>query len=213
MYALPGQLGGTVRMNARCYGGEISQIATSVTTIDLDGRLHTYDGRQAFRGYKDTIFMVNREMICEINFALNPHADRSQLERMMFDCEVDRRMKGQFDWPSCGCVFKNSYDIGVSSGLLLDAVGAKSLRVGHAVVSPIHANFVYNQGASAEDILELTFQMQELVFAKFGVWLSYEMELLGAFNAKLLTRYHEVRESKPLENLLAPLRMQMQGKV
>lgn len=179
MYRLPGQLGGTVRMNARCYGGEISEIVSKVVAVDRLGNIHSYQGgKRVFRGYKDTIFIDNNQAVAEVVLELHPD-DKLLIEQKMRTCESDRVSKGQFLFPSCGCVFKNNYQVGIPSGQLLDASGAKSLIVGRASVSPEHANFVFNQGASSREILELTFAMREVVYQNFGVWLEYEMEVLG----------------------------------
>lgn len=208
MNRLPGQLGGTVRMNARCYGGEISQIARRVTTVTRHGEVVVYDDPAMFRGYKDTVFMDNGEVVAEVELALRP-GDPKAVEAEMRFCEDDRVKKGQFDFPSCGCVFKNDYAVGVSSGILLDTAGAKKLKHGGAEVSPHHANFVYNKGASSRDILQVTFAMRQLVYDKFGVWMEYEMEVLGAMAPDLRVRFEEQRPAQWDEGALAPLRAKM----
>jgi UDP-N-acetylmuramate dehydrogenase len=179
MNGLPGQLGGTIRMNARCYGGEISQVVTEVIVVTSAGEVKKYTGRGIFRGYKDTIFMNNNELIAGATLQLR-WGDANEIRAMMDRCIGDRRAKGQYDFPSCGCVFKNDYSVGVPSGRLLDAAEVKTLHRGSAAVSEHHANFVFNKNnASAEDILQLSQQMREKVYKKFGVWLEYEMEVLG----------------------------------
>lgn len=208
MHRLPGQMGGTVRMNARCYGGEISQIVTQVTVVTPAGEIRSYTDQSIFRGYKDTIFMATGDAIAGCVVALKP-GDRGAIEAEMRHCEDDRTAKGQFDYPSCGCVFKNDYGVGVSSGVLLDRAGAKDVRVGGAAVSKHHANFVYNQGATSRDILEVSFRMRELVFSKFGAWMDYEMEVLGQLPDDLRKRVQEKRRSQLKDELLAPLRARM----
>lgn len=213
MYRLPGQMGGTVRMNARCYGGEISQIVKSVTVVTSAGRIRKYTisgDNSVFRGYKDTLFMDNADLVAEVELNLQQGELPAAIEAQMLFCENDRKRKGQFDFPSCGCVFKNNYAVGVSSGMLLEQAGAKSLRQGDAVVSPHHANFVFNQRhATSRDILELSFQMQDAVYAMFGVWLEYEMELLGDVPADLRQRFTLRKNSRLDEARLAPLRARM----
>jgi UDP-N-acetylmuramate dehydrogenase len=74
--------------------------------------------------------------------------------------------------------------------MLLEAAGAKKLRKGGARVAESHANFIFNLSqATARDILELSFEMQDLVYREFGVWLHYEMELLGQVGSDLRQRY------------------------
>ena len=190
MYRLPGQMGGTVRMNARCYGGEISQIVTRVVVVTKAGDIKEYYDKSMFQGYKDTLFMKTGDLIAEAHIELQP-GDPRAIERAMIACETDRVSKGQFLWPSCGCVFKNDYKVGVPSGMLLEASGVKSLRSGGAIVSDYHANFVYNTGASSREILELTLKMRDVVHSAFGVWLEYEMEVLGTIPSDLAARMNE----------------------
>jgi UDP-N-acetylmuramate dehydrogenase len=211
MYRLPGQLGGTVRMNARCYGGEISQITVAVTVVTRQGEIKVHRDKSVFRGYKDTSFMETGELIAGAELVLREGGDRAAIEAKMLACERDRESRQQFTFPSCGCVFKNDYRIGVSSGILLDAAGAKAMRQGGAEVSPGHANFVFNKGATSRDILELSFRMREAVYARFGAWLEYEMEILGTIPADLRARADEVRPQKLDDAALAPLRQRMVG--
>jgi len=194
MYRLPGQLGGTVRMNARCYGGEISQIVKRVHCVSPEGERREYADQSIFRGYKNTLFMETGDIIAAAELQLAPGNGQTILEKMQ-SCEKDRVAKGQFLFPSCGCVFKNDYEAGAPSGMLLERAGVKALRVGKAEVSPAHANFVFNKGCSSHDILELSFKMRDAVYAMFGVWLEYEMEILGDIPVDVLMR---LREKKPL---------------
>lgn len=206
MYRLPGQIGGTVRMNARCYGGEISQIVKRVTVVTRAGDIKTYDEPKAvFRGYKDTLFMDNGDLVAGCEIDLSP-GDAPAIEAQMLFCEKDREGKGQFTYPSCGCVFKNDYSVGVSSGILLDKSGAKALKVGGAEVSDTHANFVFNKGATSREILEISFAMRELVYTTFGAWMEYEMEVLGELPEDLARRVKEERPQRLKEELLEPLR-------
>lgn len=209
MYRLPGQMGGTVRMNARCYGGEISQIVSRVVAVTLAGEIKEYRDKSVFRGYKDTLFMQTGDLIAEVDLDLTL-GEPPVIEQTMIACETDRVRKGQFLWPSCGCVFKNDYRVGVPSGMLLEASGAKSFSRGGAVVSAYHANFVFNTGATSREILELTLSMREAVYASFGVWLEYEMEVLGSAPADLEARLKEARPFLPNDEKLGVLRQQFQ---
>ncbi len=214
MNRLPGQMGGTVRMNARCYGGEISQIVKKITCVDMKGEVVVHDEpTKVFRGYKDTSFMQTGEIIAAVEIKLEP-GDTAATQELMKFCEDDRVLKGQFTHPSCGCVFKNDYTVGVPSGMLLEATGIKSLTRGSAAISPQHANFVFNLhgAASSRDIVELTLMMREAVYTRFGVWLEYEMEILGELPDDLAKSLREVRARKPETPELAVLRAKFSAK-
>lgn len=209
MYRLPGQLGGTIRMNARCYGGEISQVVQEIEVVCPDGTIKCYQnqpGQQAiFRGYKDTIFMENHELIVAASFRLEK-SDPKALKTWMDHCEQDRTNKGQFSYPSCGCIFKNNYAVGVPSGMLLDRAGVHKLSHEQVEINPKHANFVFNKNADSRMILEMTFAMREMVYQEFGVWLEYEMEILGKIPEDLKSRLEEKRPAKYNEKALNELR-------
>jgi UDP-N-acetylmuramate dehydrogenase len=207
MYWLPGQLGSTARMNARCYGGEISQIVESITAVTTEGEIKTYCGKEVFLGYKDTIFMVNNEVVAEIRFRLE-NGDPGQIRRHMDFCKTDREKKQQFLYPSCGCVFKNDYQVGIPSGLLLEKAGVRRLSGSRVEISPYHANFIFNKGATAREILETALVMRDITYEKFGVWLEFEMELLGIVPGDLKSRLFEKKEPAYKEQELAPLRAQ-----
>lgn len=201
MYGLPGQLGGTVRMNARCYGGEISEVIVQVIAVDEDGQVQVYRDPKIFRGYKDTIFMDNKQAIAEVVIQLRP-GDRQAIKEKMEFCKRDREGKGQYLFPSCGCVFKNDYSVGVPSGMLLEHAGLKSLKYKGAEVNPHHANFLFNVKADSRSIIEATLVMRERVYDTFGVWLKYEMEILGRLPADL---DQKVKEERPQDFQLMKL--------
>ncbi|NRA65249.1 MAG: UDP-N-acetylmuramate dehydrogenase [Pseudobacteriovorax sp.] len=216
MNRLPGQIGGTTRMNAKCYGGEISQIVIEVTTVGPTGEIHKYShDRQnpIFRGYKDTIFMDRKDsdIIASVICQLKP-GNYPDIESLMIHCESDRVSKGQFTYPSCGCVFKNNYAVGVPSGMLLDQAEAHDLGTKDAFLNPKHANFVFNRSAGSREIIELTLKMRDRVYQRFGVWLEYEMEILGHLPEDLKHAIGESKANNFDEEALKPLRASFQKK-
>ncbi len=213
MTALPGQIGATVRMNARCYGGEISQLVHSVTTVTHTGRMHIYTKPQEiFRGYKDTLFMYNKEVVATVTLQLHK-GDRDKIAAQMIAIESDRMRKGQFLHPSCGCVFKNNYEAGVPSGLLLDAAKVQQLNQKHVFISPQHANFIFNVGGTSTDIIALSLKMREAVYQKFAVWLQYEMEFLGNFPATLRQEITRIKPHDLRNKALLKLKHTWQNKI
>lgn len=206
LYYMPGQLGSTVRMNARCYGGEISQIVRRVKVVSSSGKIKTYGAEEIFLGYKNTVFMLNDDAVAEIDFELKP-GSREEIQSHMDFCRNDRESKHQFLHPSCGCVFKNDYNASVPSGVLLEQSGVRQFSTETVEISPYHANFVFNKGASAREILEVTLLMREAVFETFGVWLEYEMEVLGRIPDDLEDRFFETKSPQFDEERLAPLRI------
>jgi UDP-N-acetylenolpyruvoylglucosamine reductase len=79
---------------------------------------------------------------------------------------------------SAGCAFKNPELCG--AGKLVDELGLKGKRVGAAVVSDVHGNFIVNEGgASARDVLDLVAQIQEIALRERGVTLEMEVKVIG----------------------------------
>lgn len=211
MNALPGQVGATTRMNARCYGGEISNIVKSVTSITSQGEIKQRSALESFLGYKNTIFITRDEIVAEVLFNLVPGEQEKILTHMEY-CKNDRIQKHQFLHPSCGCVFKNNYQANVPSGFLLENAGAEKLSTNRVQISPYHANFVFNKGATAREILETTIRMRELVYEKFGVWLEYEMEVLGKVPEDLKSRFSLTRKQCFNADTLLPLQQSFKNK-
>jgi len=210
MFRLPGQLGATVRMNAKCYGGEIDQVVISVTAISPSGQIQVFKrSEKIFRGYKDTIFMDNGYTIAEATLQLRAGNPKSIKEHMDF-CEADRISKNQFKYPSCGCVFKNDRTVGVPSGMLLENSDIKHLNTPAIEINPKHCNFVFNKGTSSRNILETTLAMRQAVWDKFGVWMEYEMEVLGNIPKDILIQLQEHREHNLKNHALEPLKIKFQ---
>lgn len=183
MYRMPGHLGATVRMNARCYGGEISQIATDIITMDVDGRLRIHSGKDVFYGYKKTLLMDTPEVVVAARLTLPTTATREELLSIMESCESDRHRKHHFEHPSCGSTFKNNYAVGRPSGQIFDECGLKGTRRGQAEVSQFHANFVWNLGqATANDMLSLAAHMREQALSLKNADLELEVQPIGLFS-------------------------------
>jgi UDP-N-acetylmuramate dehydrogenase len=106
--------------------------------------------------------------------ALRPE-DPTALEKETREL-TQQRVKSQPAGRNAGCVFKNP--AGGSAGRIIDELGLKGTRRGGAVVSPRHANFVVNdQGARAQDVLDLLDLMRERVAREAGVELELEVRV------------------------------------
>jgi UDP-N-acetylmuramate dehydrogenase len=182
MYRMPGHLGATVRMNARCFGGEISQIAVDIFTIDTHGKLKIHSGTDVFHGYKKTSLMDSPEVVVAARLKLNATSERADLLSHMLHCENERLAKHHFDFPSCGSTFKNNYSVGKPSGQVFDACGLKGHKVGQSQVSQYHANFVWNLGGTtAASMLTLAAHMRECALTQQNADLELEVQPIGLF--------------------------------
>lgn len=187
LYRLPGTIGATVRMNGRCYGREISGVTRSVVTVSLDGSVCWRQAEEVFLGYKHTSLMQSSEIVVGAVLSFDAVDDPEAIGRRMREYGDDRDAKHQFDFPSCGSTFKNSYEVGKPSGQIFDALGFRGRREGGAQVSDHHANFIFNTGgARAVDVLRLAAAMRTAAREHAGAGLELELQCAGLFETSLL---------------------------
>jgi UDP-N-acetylmuramate dehydrogenase len=118
---------------------------------------------------------LDRQIVLEARFKLEKGSREEILHRMMEVYEEKKRTQ-PLSSKSAGCVFKNPP--GQSAGTLIDQSGLKGLKVGEAMVSRKHANFIINLGsATAAHVLELIQRVREEVKKRFGVWLELEIKV------------------------------------
>lgn len=175
---IPGTLGGALAMNAGTHDGSIGGIVESVTLYTPDQGLMLVHGRDIAWEYRRSGLM-GRGIILESTLRVapgDPTRIRAQMER-----SLRARKSGQpLGQPSAGSVFVNPP--GDSAGRLIEAAGLKGHRVGGARVSPVHANFIVNEGgATAADVLALVRLVRARVLEESDVELRPEIRFLGQF--------------------------------
>jgi UDP-N-acetylmuramate dehydrogenase len=181
---IPATLGGAVIMNA---GGAFGQIADSVVCVhalDRAGRERKVEKSEIDFSYRQS--GLNGLVITGVELMLPP-GNPAMLRARLKDVMAYKKNSQPMAENSAGCCFKNPTlahdlkDIGpkgqrVSAGLLIDRAGCKGMRVGGAMVSPRHGNFVVTgAGARARDVIELMDQMTKRVQDTFGVTIEPEV--------------------------------------
>ncbi len=174
---IPGCIGGAVYMNAGAYGGEIKDIAKTVTYLLPNGSISSLDGANCLFGYRKSIFNTNGGIILSCKFCLE-HKNEKEICEKMAELSRKRREKQPLEYPSCGSAFKRPE--GYFAAALIEQAGLKGYSVGAAQVSEKHTGFIINRGgATADDIIKLTDHIKNEVFKKFGVELECEMKMIG----------------------------------
>lgn len=176
---IPGTVGGAVCMNAGAWGGEIGPLLRTIRVVDADGAEDIVPSAEDFsyRSWKGSAALEGRGVITLAEIGLRP-GDRTEILARVADYDRLRRDKQPREHASAGSFFKNPP--GDSAGRLIEACGLKGLRVGAAMVSPLHANFLVNTGgATAAEVLRLMRLVQERVLQATGVALEAEVHLLG----------------------------------
>ena len=173
-YGIPGSLGGAVAGNAGALGRGVVDILEEVTTVERDGSVKKWRKGEFSGSYRScSLFSPDRFIArCKIKFKGASAEDIKRETEIFKKARQSQPKTGR----SAGCTFRNP--AGDSAGRLLDVSGCKGLRVGGAVVSDVHANFIINSGgASGEYIAGLIGLCRDMVFKKTGVCLENEIRL------------------------------------
>jgi UDP-N-acetylmuramate dehydrogenase len=179
IYSMPGSVGGSVWMNARCYGRSISEVLLSVESVQPNGEITTMEVSPDQFGYKRSPFQDSNCLILSAVFALEP-GEAAVMRRQMESIKEDRARKGHFSYPCAGSIFKNNRQFGNPTGKLIDSLGLKGRCIGGARVSEQHGNIIVNTGsASARDVLRLIRLLESEVEGAYGFRLEREILLVG----------------------------------
>ncbi len=176
---LPGTIGGAVAMNARAYGGEMSQVVAAVLAADGAGRPVVLRPRDLGFGYKRSLLQERTLCALKIYTRLGRGSPIDLLSRSR-EILARRRQSGQYDQPSAGCFFRNPPAPLPPAGKLLDDAGMRGHRCGGAQLSERHANILVIAGdATVSDVLSLATVAAQRVAERSGVLLRTEVKLLG----------------------------------
>ena len=172
---IPGSVGGALRMNAGAMGKWTFDAVVSVRYMDYQGGIHEVAAREVPVEYRACPLLRSNIALGAV-FAGLPKAP-AEIEQCMKGYS-EKRWASQPAAPSAGCIFKNPGT--VPAGKLVDELGLKGTRVGGAVVSAEHGNFIINDGgATASDVLALIALLQARVQAERGIALHPEVEMIG----------------------------------
>lgn len=171
--AVPGTMGGGVRMNAGAHGGDMSDSLVEATVIDPStATIERLDHERLAFGYRRSALPAT-SVVIGVTLELAP-ADPEVVLAEIDDIREWRRNHQPLSRPSCGSVFTNPP--GASAGALIEAAGLKGVRRGGAEVSHTHANFIVTDtGARASDVEELIALIIERVQDHSGVELRTEV--------------------------------------
>lgn len=190
---LPGTVGGAIFMNSKWTkpASYVGDAVYQVTILTLQNDVKVV-GRSYFRfGYDTSIIQKTRDIVLRVVFSLSPKV-KDELWKTANQSIAYRRESQPQGMKSPGCTFRNiskaqavaaaTPNHTTSAGFLVDHAGLKGKAVGDAQISPIHANFIVNNGhARATDVVELIELARLKVKEQFGVELQEEIVRLGDF--------------------------------
>ncbi|PKM44082.1 MAG: UDP-N-acetylenolpyruvoylglucosamine reductase [Firmicutes bacterium HGW-Firmicutes-8] len=173
---IPASIGGAVIMNAGAHGQGIDEVIREVTVLTPAGEMLVLKKEDIGFRYRKSGIDKNL-IILQADFVLTP-GDPLEIRAKNETNLIKRRRSQPLEYPSAGSVFANPP--GQWAGWLIEQVGGKGMRVGDALVSEKHANFIVNVGrATAEDVLQLIAQIKQKVFEKFNIELKLEVQVVG----------------------------------
>lgn len=176
--AIPGSLGGAVRMNAGAHGRELAEAMdwADVVRLGADGAAQRLTAAELDMGYRHTSLPTDAVVV---RARLRLHrAESAVLDADMAEMRQWRRTHQPINEPSCGSVFRNPP--GDSAGRLVEAAGMKRHRVGGAQVSGLHANFItVAPGARAADVRAVIRDVSDAVHRTQGITLEPEVVIVG----------------------------------
>lgn len=172
---VPGTVGGGCVTNAGIPSGTLGDCLVSLDALDAAGDVRALARDELALGHRDSRLRHEPWVVLSAKFALTPGDSGAILERMRAHLEYRRRTQ-PLNQPTCGSVFRRPP--GGYPGELLERAGCKGLRVGQAVVSDLHANWIVNLGgARAADVRALMDELRTRVQTVCGVELVAEVEV------------------------------------
>ncbi len=173
---IPGTIGGMVKTNAGAFGGEMGDIVQKIKGLSFDGSWREL-GRDELRFAYRSSNLPKNFIITRV--WLNLAKGKKWMIRKLMSRYLRLKSATQpLSEKSAGCIFKNPSQ--APAAKLIEEVGGKGMRVGDAMVSPLHANFIINLGgATASQVLHLIDEIRERVKRAFGVDLELEVEVVG----------------------------------
>jgi UDP-N-acetylmuramate dehydrogenase len=183
--AIPGTVGGAVWANAGAHGSDVAGVLVEARVIRADGSEAALGPSELEMAYRDTTLKHGApgrpEVVLQATFELEP-AEPETIAARLDEIRRWRQAHQPIGQKSAGSVFRNP--AGDSAGRIIDELGLKERRVGGAIISPKHANFIVNTGdATAADVRALAEIARTTVRKERGIELEYEVEFVGDWDS------------------------------
>ncbi len=173
---IPGTLGGAIRMNAGSYGSDIKKILVAVTLVTRAGEVKTISPDELGLSYR--LCQAPADWIFVEAVLRGRAGDKNQIEARMKEIQAERTASQPIHEKTSGSTFANPP--GHKAWQLIEEAGCRGLRIGGAMMSQQHCNFMINTGdATAEDLENLGEEVRRRVREKSGLELRWEIRMIG----------------------------------
>ena len=177
--SIPGSIGGLVRSNAGCFGGELSQVLQKAKIMDMDGNVFEAKPEDFHFGYRHSDFPADW-VVLELYLKIK-QAPSEQIASTIAENAAYRAAHQPQNVRTAGSTFKNPE--GFRAWELIKNSGGCGLKVGGASFAEKHCNFMINDGsATAADLENLGETVRELVKKQTGINLEWEVKIVGENN-------------------------------
>ena len=178
--AIPGTIGGAIRGNTGAFGKSMADVIKTVTVLEFSNskfKFRIFENKDCKFDFRDSIFKRNPNLIILSAEIQLKRGDKKDIKEKMKKYLDYRKKNHPLNFPSIGCIFKNSKNF--YAGELIEKCGLKGKRIGDVKVSEKHCNFIVNLGhGTAENVKELIKIIKQKAKEKFNIKLEEEIELL-----------------------------------
>ena len=189
---LPGTVGGAVAMNSKWMKERsfVGDVVYQGKVLDQNGDVEEWKKEDFHFGYGTSSLADSGKILLSVTFRL-VRSDKNALWEVG-NQSVQYRRESQPNGQSAGCTYKNISDSDAilynlpdhtrSVGKLIDMCGLKGKKIGGAMISPTHGNFILNTGgARASDVVELMQCIEKEIQTRFGILITREVKYIGEF--------------------------------
>ncbi|WLR43623.1 UDP-N-acetylmuramate dehydrogenase [Bacillus carboniphilus] len=174
---IPGSVGGAVYMNAGAHGSDISNILVKSQILFEDGSIEWLTNEEMEFSYRTSILQQKKPGICiQAVFQL----EKGEVTKIKSDMQKNKDYRKEtqpWNLPCAGSIFRNP--LPYFAGQLIEKAGLKGLKMGGAMVSEMHANFIVNTGnATFKDVIDLIEYIKQVVKDKYNISMETEVEIV-----------------------------------
>ena len=176
LIGIPGTIGGGIKMNSGAFGSEFKDVLIDVKAINHDGEYKILSNEDLKMEYRK-IGLENEWIFLSARFKTSTDSEKNIRDKMK-KIILSRKSAQPNGVKTGGSTFKNP--IGKKAWQLIDQAGCRGLKIGTAMISEKHCNFIINlENSTAQQIEELGELVKQKVFETSGVELSWEIERVG----------------------------------
>lgn len=174
--SVPGKIGGLLRTNAGCFGKSVADVFIKARIMNDWGEIYEVEAEDFNFSYRSSMFPEDW-IVLDATFK-GVHASAEEIKKIMDEHAAYRKTHQPINKKTAGSTFKNPE--GLAAWKLIKESGCVGLKVGGAMVSDMHCNFLINDGqATAEDIEKLGEMIVQKVKEKTAITLEWEVRRMG----------------------------------